>query len=142
MDSPPLAPSYRVNRIRAACALVFLVGCSSESILDTDAGRDAQPDGAATDALIVGGCRLGKPLASEPCFTCSPLPADSHNVGCASPLPTLWGWDGSGIAPGVSYPLECMVYLPVENPYYPGGPQPCSCSAFTDGAPPQWTCGI
>jgi hypothetical protein len=159
-------------RLLSQGALALLIGCSSQSLPEAgkDAGgtpgvggntgsaqdaqdardaRDARDAGDAvdtgsgsTDALIVGGCRLGEPLLSTPCFTCAPLPADGHNVGCGGPLPTLWGWDGSGIADGVVYPLDCTVYLPVENPYYPGGPQSCGCWAINDSQSPQWTCGI
>ena len=135
-------PTADLARIGAAGALAFLIGCSSQNLPDTDdAGGAADTGGTQADALVVGGCRLGKPLLSQPCFTCAPLPADSHNLGCGGPLPMLWGWDGRGIASGVVYPLECMVYLPVENPYYPGGPQACSCTQLGD-QPPQWLCGI
>jgi hypothetical protein len=143
----PSSSSFRVVNLLgslSACALALIVGCSSQAPPENGGARDASPQILQVDAQFVGGCRVGLPLQSAPCFTCEPLPADSHNVGCSGPLPSLWGFDGgtSASAPVISYPLECMVYLPVENPYYPGGPQFCSCMQFNDTTTPQWLCPI
>lgn len=136
-------PTVNLRQIGSACALAFLIGCSSQTLPDPgDGGGGADTGGTPTDALIVGGCQLGKPLRSKPCFTCAPRRADSHEVGCGGPLPMLWGWDGSGIASGVVYPLLCTVYLPVENPYYPGEPQSCTCVQIGGSELPQWICPI
>jgi hypothetical protein len=85
-------------------------------------------------------CFYGLPLPEEPCFTCEPLPAGSTD-GCGPP-PAMWGWDGSVADPTLMYPVGCTVYLPVENPFYPGGPQTCSCEAWMPDEGPAWTCGL
>jgi len=97
------------------------------------------PSSGGSDGAVgspVHACPTGLPLPAEPCFTCDPLPPGSSG-GCGS-VPKPFGWDG-GTPNSSRYPQGCIVYLPVENPFYPGGPQSCNCEEFP-GQGLTWIC--
>ena len=135
--------------IAATLAAVAGAGCGSGRL---EGGRpDAQqrqdagaPEVAARDAAAdARTCPEGKPAPdAAACYTCDPLPAGS-DAGCGGPIPALWGFDGGPTPEGRRYPVGCGVALPVENPFYPGGPQFCSCTTLLqiDGSP-RWLCPI
>lgn len=81
-------------------------------------------------------CSYGLPLPCAPCFACNPLPV-GDNSGCAAPTGRLAGWQVVGVDPSLRYPLGCTVFLPEENPFYPGGPQTCDCDDTGPGARPR-----
>jgi hypothetical protein len=121
----------------AGCGASRLQNNGADAQADATPGRDGGAIDSAADALV---CPTGKPLPRQPCFTCAPLPSGTDG-GCGGPIPGLWGFDGGPTPDGGRYPLGCHVALPVENPFYPGGPQYCSCEALpmTD---PRWLCPI
>jgi hypothetical protein len=92
--------------------------------------------GSCVDRTDPADCVYALPLPCEPCLTCEALPPGDSS-GCEAP------YDGGAVDPNKRYPLGCTEYLPWENPYYPGGPQPCSCMdlGMPDGAP-NWVCPI
>ena len=116
-------------------------GCVTRQLTPDE--RDGSPDQGGPGDVPADGrfCPTGEPLPTSPCFTCDPLPAGAGG-GCGAPLPKLWGWDGGGIPDGVQYPVGCGVALPVENPYYPGGPQTCTCVGNVPGGDIGWICPI
>ena len=95
--------------------------------------------GSSSDASF-NGCSYKLPLPSKPCIDCAPLPAGDTS-GCGAPDISIFTWHGGGVDTSLRYPVGCTVYLPTENPAYPGGPQPCSCSGFSNPNP-RWTCPI
>jgi hypothetical protein len=138
--------SFRLRFVGAARVATLLAalanaGCGASRLQNSgaDAQTDPMPgrDGGAIDALA---CPTGKPLPRQPCFTCAPLPSGADG-GCGGPIPALWGFDGGPTPDGGRYPLGCHVALPVENPFYPGGPQYCSCEALLPTGP-SWLCPI
>lgn len=124
-----------------ALALLANGGCSSTEAEEPGADSTVTADDAGSvDGSAVHACPVGLPLPKAACFTCDPVPAGG-DAGCGGPLPSLWGFDGSGIPEGVSYPVGCTVFLPVENPFYRGSAQTCDCSTFATQSP-SWSCGI
>jgi len=84
-------------------------------------------------------CSYSLPLPCKPCINCAPLrPGDDG--GCGAPDISIFDWHGGGVDTSLRYPIGCEVLLPTENPYYPGGPQPCSCSTLLES--PTWSCPI
>jgi hypothetical protein len=85
-------------------------------------------------------CSYTLPLPCKPCVNCAPLqPGD--NGGCGAPDISIFDWHGGGVDTSLRYPVGCDVLLPTENPFYPGGPQPCICSTMLDSSP-IWQCPI
>lgn len=121
-------------------AILASGGCSSTEADKPGADSLATTTDAGSDGSSMHTCPTGLPLPKTPCFTCDPVPPGGA-AGCGGPLPKLWGYDGSGIPEGVSYPVGCTVLLPVENPFYAGSAQPCDCSAFAMPSP-GWSCGL
>lgn len=106
---------------------------------DADDGGNPGAGGTAGDAGTQQ-CSYAMAVPEEPCFTCEPLP-EGGMYGCGRP-PAMWGWDGSVDDPTLMYPEGCTVYLPVENPFYPGGPQSCLCEAWMPDRTPAWSCPV
>jgi len=85
-------------------------------------------------------CSHGLPLPCTPCIACNPLPSGNAG-GCDAPDIAIFSWPGGGVSSSLRYPAGCTVYLPTENPDYPGGPQTCTCEApFAVEPGPYWTC--
>ncbi len=84
-------------------------------------------------------CSYSLPLPCEPCINCAPLPPGDDG-GCAAPDISIFDWHGGGVDKSLRYPLGCVVYVPTQDPYYPGGPQTCSC--ITGLTTPTWVCGV
>jgi hypothetical protein len=75
----------------------------------------------------------------EPRFTC--LPTRAVFGGCSG-FPGLWGWKPSPQLLSLRFPVDCEAELPVENPFYPGGPQPCSCDSYGFFSGAHWGCPV
>ena len=96
--------------------------------------------GTCVNQVWAGGandCSSSLPLPCAPCIACDPLPSGSSG-GCGAPGISIFSWHGGGVDTSLSYPVGCVVRLPTENPYYPGGPQDCQCDADTLS----WLCPI
>jgi hypothetical protein len=132
--------AFLIAVMTTTLAILVNGGCSSTEPDKPGTNSPVTMTDAGSDGSSMHACPGGLPLPKTPCFTCDPVPPGG-DAGCGGPLPKLWGFDGSGIPGGVSYPVGCTVLLPVENPYYPGGPQGCQCSTFAMPSP-GWTCGI
>jgi hypothetical protein len=130
--------TFLIVAMTATLAIVVNGGCSSTEADKPGTDSPVTTTDGGADGSSVHACPVGLPLPKTPCFTCDPVPPGG-DVGCGAPLPKVIGWDGSGIPQGVSYPVGCTVFLPVENPYYPGGAQPCECSDFASPSP-VWSC--
>ena len=87
----------------------------------------------------VSDCSTKLPVPCSPCIACAPF-APGDTGGCGAPDISLWSWKGGGVDMTLRYPVGCTVYLPTENPYYRGGPQPCTCSLFASS--PTWSCPL
>ena len=125
----------------AVLAVILLACCDRSPLLDAPDGATGGAAGSGGDAGFKS-CSGKLPLPSKPCIDCAPLPAGDSG-GCAAPDISIFNWHGGGVDTSLRYPVGCTVYLPTENPYYPGGPQPCSCSAFGGpNAAPSWACPI
>jgi hypothetical protein len=129
--------------------LVLSTTLSGTTPPTNDGGTDAMVH--ATDATPsctvqvfkgnVSDCSGTLPLPCSPCIACYPL-APGDTGGCEAPNLSLFSWKGGGVDMTLRYPEGCNVYLPTENPYYPGGPQDCTCSRFGATATPSWACPI
>jgi hypothetical protein len=109
---------------------------------DASAGADNRLSGNCINERFDAGaqsCRSTLPLPCQPCINCAPLRA-GNDGGCAAPDISIFGWHGGGVDTSLRYPVGCVVYLPTENPHYPGGAQECSCSAEIGF--PTWECPI
>ncbi len=84
-------------------------------------------------------CSPRLPLPCSPCIACAPL-AVGDTGGCGAPDIKLFSWDGGGVDMSLRYPVGCTVYLPTDNPFYPGGPQTCACDGSI--SPPTWICPV
>jgi hypothetical protein len=74
--------------------------------------------------------------------TCDSAPTAAH--GCKGIPNDVWGRCSLRRCESTeTYPEGCTVYMPTENPYYPGSPQACSCQVVPGTSePPRWTCGL
>jgi hypothetical protein len=117
---------------------------------EVDAGCEARESVFVTAFPADGPCDDTEPVqVSMPseakgryAVTCEPQPLDQR--GCKGVPNDSWGRCVLRHCEGkVSYPEGCTVYLPHENPYYPGSPQQCTCMPLpgvTDVS--QWMCPI
>ena len=136
----------------AVLAAVFLACEARTPLLEAPDGSASVGSGGTSGSTATGGtggggsdgtfngCSYKLPLPEKPCIACAPLPAGDTS-GCAAPDISAFNWHGGGVDTSLRYPVGCTVYLPTENPYYPGGPQSCSCGVFVGGAP-TWSCPI
>ncbi len=136
----PTQSTFLIVAMTTTLAIVGNGGCSSTEAEKPGASMVTAVDAGGADGSSVHSCPVGLPLPTTPCFTCDPVPPGGA-AGCGAPLPKLFGWDGSGIPEGVSYPVGCTVLLPVQNPFYPGSAQPCDCITFATPSP-SWSCGL
>jgi hypothetical protein len=122
---------------RTVFSILVIVGASACGSGGSSKCINVSPD-AGPNA-----CSFSLPLPCTPCIACAPLsPGDTS--GCGPPDISIFDWRGGGVDTSLRYPAGCTVFLPTENPYYPGGPQPCSCST-EPGSPDggaNWLCGI
>jgi hypothetical protein len=96
--------------------------------------------GTCVNQVWTGGandCPSGLPLPCAPCIACDPLPSGSSG-GCGAPGISIHNWHGGGVDLSLRYPVGCIVTLPTESSFGPGGPQPCQCEADTLS----WNCPI
>jgi len=129
------------------------------------AGRGASGSNAAGSSTAGAGCdqvASASPTSypdSGPCDDSAPLRVSAgantlghYAVTCESQAPgrpgckglpsDTWGRCVLRRCPSTeTYPLGCIVHLPHENPFYPGGPQTCECSDAFD-AEPSWLCPL
>lgn len=107
-----------------------------------DGGVDSKPSSTNCTVEIYSGnvndCQYALPLPCAPCIACYPL-APGDNGGCAAPDLSMFDWKGGGVDMTLRYPVGCSVYLPTQNPYYPGGAQICTCTSIV-GMPTSWIC--
>lgn len=104
-------------------------------------GMLGQPDGGPVCTVQVyngnvGDCSSRLPLPCAPCIACYPLPAGDTG-GCGAPDLKFFNWNGGGVDTSLRYPTGCNVFLPTENPFYPGGAQQCTCDASAG-----WMCPV
>ena len=135
--------------------LAFVLSCGQAAlkggISTSDSGATGGAGGGSANSGIGGdcineafdagpnSCSSSLPLPCRPCINCAPLqPGDDG--GCAAPDISIFGWHGGGVDTLLRYPVGCQVYLPTQNPYYPGSPQPCGCQTLTGSA--AWECPI
>jgi hypothetical protein len=109
-------------------------GGSTSTIGGTGGGDAAanctneRPDAGANS------CSATLPLPCKPCIACAPASSGGTGV-CAAPDIAMFDWLGGGVDTSLRYPVGCAVYLPTQNPYYPGGPQICYCNQAGE-----WVC--
>lgn len=92
---------------------------------------DSEPIRAATGADAMGHYAV----------TCEPQPLDQP--GCKGVPNDSWARCALRRCEAkVSYPEGCSVFLPHENPYYPGSPQSCRCMLVPGSDKLSWVCPI
>lgn len=142
--------------------LLMAIGCGQQTPLDesgsnraSNSGVDGAPSGSGgtsgssrdcTNILPDAGantCSSGLPVPCKPCIACAPLPHGDKS-GCAAPDIAIFAWPGGGVDTSLRYPVGCAVFLPTQNPYYPGSPQTCGCHSdlLPPDAGPSWICPI
>ena len=122
-------------RLTVLAILVITAGAAGCGSGDSGGCTNTPPDAGANS------CSFSLPLPCKPCIACAPLPPGDTG-GCGPPDISIFSWHGGGGDTSLRYPVGCTVYLPTENPYYPGGPQSCDCATEPPDAGPFWECPI
>jgi hypothetical protein len=124
--------------------LVLSTTLSGTTPPTNDGGADATDATPSCTVQVFKGnvsdCSGTLPLPCSPCIACYPL-APGDNGGCAAPDLSMFDWKGGGVDMSLRYPVGCSVYLPTQNPYYPGGAQSCTCTSIV-GMQASWICPI
>jgi hypothetical protein len=98
---------------------------------DGGACDDSEPARVAEHALIKRGYAL----------TCESQALDA--TGCEGVPNDIWGRCSTRRCEAkVGYPEGCVVWLPTQNPYYPGSAQSCTCAPSVQGTKLRWLCGL
>ena len=106
--------------------------------------RDFPDAGPCDDSRIIriaAGEAPPKDVLGQYALTCDAVTPGSE--ACVGLPNDIWGACAlRRCASTESYPRGCMVYLPTQNPYYPGPGQACDCTNVPGETQLRWLCGL
>jgi hypothetical protein len=122
------------------CAWLASACTDAADSCTTDFPRN-YPDAGECDDSEPARVDEGKAIKQGYAVTCDSQALDAG--GCEGLPNDIWGRCSLRRCEAKrSYPEGCIVWLPTQNPYYPGSAQNCTCMPSTSSHELRWSCGL